>query len=325
MAQKKITDLQLISAVVDALNIPGDDTIQTYRFTAAQLKAYIFSFLTTGGDILYASAANTPARVANGTLNQILKSAGGTSAPAWTHAVHGDVQTKTTTYTGLVSDSIILCSASGGAWTLTWPTAVGCAGKILGARKTDSSFNAVTISGTGMTTNKLMTQGETAFYISDGTNWHQISRIVNTPWTAWTPTGSWSANTTYTGFWRRVGDSIEMDVKIATSGAPTSATLTVNIVNSSGWTINSGKIAYPSGNNGSFGQCSILDSGSSNFGGTVLYSSTTVIQPVVSNVAGTYIQPLVGIDQTTPMTWANNDVCNFRTVAIPMTDFESGA
>jgi hypothetical protein len=41
MATKKITDLQLIDAVVDELSIPGDDGIQTYRATAAQLKAYI--------------------------------------------------------------------------------------------------------------------------------------------------------------------------------------------------------------------------------------------------------------------------------------------
>lgn len=41
MAQKKITDLQLISAVSDTLNIPGDDGIQTYRATALQFKEYI--------------------------------------------------------------------------------------------------------------------------------------------------------------------------------------------------------------------------------------------------------------------------------------------
>lgn len=41
MAQKKITDLQLISEVTDTLSIPSDDSIQSYRFTAAQMKAYI--------------------------------------------------------------------------------------------------------------------------------------------------------------------------------------------------------------------------------------------------------------------------------------------
>lgn len=48
-----------------------------------------------------------------------------------------------------------------------------------------------------------------------------------TPWTAWTPTGSWSANTTYTGLYRRVGDHEEYQVLIELAGAPTSAALTI--------------------------------------------------------------------------------------------------
>lgn len=41
MSNKKITDLQLISTLDDDLNLVGDDTIQTYRFTLAQLKSFI--------------------------------------------------------------------------------------------------------------------------------------------------------------------------------------------------------------------------------------------------------------------------------------------
>lgn len=52
MAQKIITDLQLISEVTDSLNIPADDTLQTYRFTALQLITYIQTklHLPTTGD-----------------------------------------------------------------------------------------------------------------------------------------------------------------------------------------------------------------------------------------------------------------------------------
>lgn len=53
MAQKKITDLTLIDAVTDELNLPGDDTIQTYRCTVAQLKAFILppgTILDFGGN-----------------------------------------------------------------------------------------------------------------------------------------------------------------------------------------------------------------------------------------------------------------------------------
>ncbi len=43
MANKKITDLVLRSSVSDTCNFPTDDTIQTYRVTAAQLITYIKS------------------------------------------------------------------------------------------------------------------------------------------------------------------------------------------------------------------------------------------------------------------------------------------
>jgi len=53
MADKKITELQLISSVTDGVNMPGDDGIQTYRLTAAQLKTYVI-----GGRIDAIEAAN---------------------------------------------------------------------------------------------------------------------------------------------------------------------------------------------------------------------------------------------------------------------------
>ena len=45
--------------------------------------------LTTGGDILYASAANTPARLAKGTALQVLQMNSGASAPEWATAATG--------------------------------------------------------------------------------------------------------------------------------------------------------------------------------------------------------------------------------------------
>ncbi len=41
MANKRITDLQLISAFTDSVNMPVDNGIQSYRGTAAQLKTYM--------------------------------------------------------------------------------------------------------------------------------------------------------------------------------------------------------------------------------------------------------------------------------------------
>ncbi len=50
-----------------------------------------------------------------------------------------------------------------------------------------------------------------------------------TDWVACTFTGSWIANTVYTARKRRVGDNYEYNVKVALSGAPTSAVLSLNL------------------------------------------------------------------------------------------------
>lgn len=64
-----------------------------------------------------------------------------------------------------------------------------------------------------------------------------------TDWTSFTPTGTWSTNTTYTGRWRRVGDSMELFVTAALSGAPT-GTFLVNIP--SGYSIDTTKLTNAS-------------------------------------------------------------------------------
>ncbi len=63
MAQKKITDLQLADAVTDDLNFPSDDTIQSYRVTAAQVLAYVLAAGNVGTSAI-ASLAVTAAKLA---------------------------------------------------------------------------------------------------------------------------------------------------------------------------------------------------------------------------------------------------------------------
>jgi hypothetical protein len=56
MAQKKITDLALISSVTGTLSMVGDNGIATYRFTPAQLWTYL---RTLYGALTAISAAGT--------------------------------------------------------------------------------------------------------------------------------------------------------------------------------------------------------------------------------------------------------------------------
>ncbi len=92
-------------------------------------------------------------------------------------------------------------------------------------------------------------------------------------WVPFTPTGAWSSNTTYTGLWRRVGDTLQVQVSVATSGAPTSATLTINLPGS--LTIDTSKLVG-SGANILLGHAIIFDGGNE-FSGAVVFQTTTTL------------------------------------------------
>lgn len=67
MANKKITDLQLRGSIEDTLNLPADDTIQTYRITIAMIKAWILS----ASNVVTATIADlavTTAKIAAGAV-----------------------------------------------------------------------------------------------------------------------------------------------------------------------------------------------------------------------------------------------------------------
>lgn len=96
-----------------------------------------------------------------------------------------------------------------------------------------------------------------------------------TDWVSYTPTGNWSTGTaTYTGRWRKVGDSIEVQAVVSLSGAPTAADFTVNIP--AGLTIDVSKIPSASVSM-VLGSAEILDSGVRVYAGTVVYAGTTSV------------------------------------------------
>lgn len=142
-------------------------------------------------------------------------------------------------------------------------------------------------------------------------------------WTSYTPTGTWSSNTTYTGKWRRVGDSMEVQVNLLLAGAPTAAELSINLP--SGYTIDTAKLSAGTAgvNNTPLGLITILDSGTAVPYGRVQYTSTTAVKCMAEVSSGTYITP-TPVDASTPMTWAINDElgCFFR---VPIAGWSSSA
>jgi hypothetical protein len=114
--------------------------------------------------------------VAPGTANNVLISDG----TAWTSgtiaAPNLSVTTKTANYTLTSSDDLVLADASGGAFTLTLPSAASNTGKQLRIKKIDSSVNAVSISGNvdGIA-RRLGAKNDEIVITSDGTNWYLIA------------------------------------------------------------------------------------------------------------------------------------------------------
>jgi hypothetical protein len=89
-------------------------------------------------------------------------------------------------------DDVITCDASSAGFTVTLPAASTVSGRIFTIKKTDSTFNIVTIDGNGAepidgyTTRKLATQNETIKIMSNGSNFIVLERYIPCVVTAFT-------------------------------------------------------------------------------------------------------------------------------------------
>jgi hypothetical protein len=139
------------------------------------------------------------------------------------------------------------------------------------------------------------------------------SSAVVGPWQTFTPTGSWVANTTYTGKFRQVGQNLQVEVLVATSGAPTSATLTINLP--SGYTIDTTKMVSSSAEQ-FLGYGVVNDSGSTFYTAQVDYNNTTSVRLLQSEAASTYVRN-IALTQAVPITWGASDTLRvFFTVPV---------
>ncbi len=139
---------------------------------------------------------------------------------------------------------------------------------------------------------------------------------VVSDWLAYTPTGSWVSNTTYTGFYRRVGSNIEVSAKAATSGAPTSATLTFSIP--SGLTINTAALTTATANIGTIAgsQAAASDSGTL-YRAHVKYNDTTTVSVgYQSNASGAESS----VTQAAPFTFGASDYVDVK-FSVPIAEW----
>lgn len=138
-------------------------------------------------------------------------------------------------------------------------------------------------------------------------------------WQLKTVTGSWVSNTTYICWERRCGDSVDYDILVSTSGAPTATALTVNLP--TGRTIDVAKIA--STGSQLSGSTTIHKQGVDDYVSSVIYNSTTSFKPVNVVATGGSGTPLAygGITNTSPVTFANNDFIRIKIWALPIAEF----
>lgn len=130
---------------------------------------------------------------------------------------------------------------------------------------------------------------------------------IATDWTTFTPTGTWSTNTTYTGKWRRIGDTLEVQSYIALAGAPTTAALSVNLP--TGFVIDTSKFADTS-SEVLVGTGLVIDSGALNYAAEAAYiGTTTSVRVRVSPDAGSgYVNRMYSsVTQALPITFGASD------------------
>lgn len=128
---------------------------------------------------------------------------------------------------------------------------------------------------------------------------------ISRPTTSFTPTGSWTTNTTYSGRYWQIGDRYHYQVQVALTGNPNSASLTINYL-ASGFTIDTAKMVATT-TDGRIPQadCRLRAAGTI-YKGEGYYNGNN-LAVTVANVASTY--PFTSnATQALPGTFTNGDV-----------------
>ena len=131
-----------------------------------------------------------------------------------------------------------------------------------------------------------------------------VNAAFATPTTPFTPTGSWTSNSTYTGVWWRAGDRYHFRVRVALSGAPNATSLTINYL-TGGLSVDTAKMLGTTTNGAvPFAKCNIRAAGGG-YEGEAYYNGTS-LAPVSINSASTYAA-ITNTSATIPATFASGD------------------
>jgi hypothetical protein len=138
-----------------------------------------------------------------------------------------------------------------------------------------------------------------------------------TDWTSYTPTGSFTTNTTYSGFWRRVGKNLEAKIRMSFAGA-TNATTLSSITLPSGLSIDTAIVAS---SNAYIGSGVLVDTTVNGYPLTVLPNGTGAVVPLVHNASTTYALTN-NITNTAPFSIGSGDFIDFD-FSVPIVGWSS--
>jgi hypothetical protein len=145
---------------------------------------------------------------------------------------------------------------------------------------------------------------------------------IVTDWQAYTPTGSHVTNATYTGFYRRVGDTLEIRARVVYSGA-TNAGTELNFNLPTGLTIDTAKLNGTNNTDSVLGLAAIQDVSVNDYQGVVSYNSTTSLKVRIL-IEGAQVA-VVNNNYTSafPFTTAINDRVQIQAWGIPIVGWSS--
>lgn len=167
------------------------------------------------------------------------------------------------------------------------------------------------------TYSKLFGVINTKFGSGDGsTTFNKPNTVINT----FTPTGTWTVNTTYAGKWWRNGKFMNIDYAVLTSGAPNATQL--QLAMPAGFTIDSSYIpSFALGIRVGYGYAT--DSGNFVYPIDVSISSTTLFSTFPPDQAATYLRNVSGITNAVPFSFGAGDGVALTVQNIPIVGWEN--
>lgn len=142
-------------------------------------------------------------------------------------------------------------------------------------------------------------------------------------WISYTPTGSHTTNATYTGLYRRVGDTLELKARVSYSGATTAATeLTFNLP--TGFSIDTTKLLSTSNQETYLGLCRIQDASVNDYQGVISYASATSVKVRIFVEGANVATTATNFTSSSPFTIAAGDSVSIQSWGIPITGWSTG-